>query len=82
MIQSTYCAFWKDEVRQSASFEEIWVPVLLCKMPLKLSSGDLVYYMNFNQDYTCLSIADSKGIKIWSLSTHKLCYVADIGAVR
>lgn len=44
-------------------------------------SGDL-YYMNFNQDYTCLSIADSKGIKIWSLSTHKLCYVADIGAVR
>lgn len=51
-------------------------------MPLKLSSGDPVYYMNFNQDYTCLSIADAKGIKIWSLSTHKLCYVADIGAVR
>ncbi|CAL5219293.1 g1099 [Coccomyxa viridis] len=50
-------------------------------MPLKLSSGDPVYYMNFNQDYTCLSIADAKGIKIWSLSTHKLCYVADIGAV-
>ena len=55
----------------------------LCNtMPLSNPpSGDL-YYMNFNQDYTCLSIADSKGIKIWSLSTHKLCYVADIGAVR
>ncbi|KAK9908866.1 hypothetical protein WJX75_003953 [Coccomyxa subellipsoidea] len=37
--------------------------------------------MNFNQDYTCVSIADYKGIKIYSLVTHNLCYVADIGAV-
>ena len=51
-------------------------------MPLQNPPSSSILYMNFNQDYTCVSIADCKGIKIYSLVTHKLCYVADIGAVR
>ena len=51
-------------------------------MPLQNPPSSSILYMNFNQDYTCVSIADFKGIKIYSLVTHKLCYVADIGAVR
>lgn len=51
-------------------------------MPLQNPPSSSILYMNFNQDYTCVSIADFKGIKIYSLVTHKLCYVADTGAVR
>ena len=51
-------------------------------MPLYHPQGSNILYMTFNQDYSCISLADYKGVKIYSLSTHKLCYVADIGAVR
>lgn len=37
--------------------------------------------LSFNQDATCIAIADEQGIKIYSLDTHKLCYQQDIGAV-
>ncbi|KAK9803652.1 hypothetical protein WJX72_008472 [[Myrmecia] bisecta] len=40
-----------------------------------------ILYMAFNQDYTCISLADYKGIKIYSIDTHKICYQADVGAV-
>ena len=53
-------------------------------MPLQittpLASG--VLYLSFNQDCTCLAIADFRGIKIYSLESHKICYSYDIGAVR
>ena len=53
-------------------------------MPLKNppQEGASILYVGFNQDYTCLSIADFTGIKIYSLDTHKICYQADLGAVR
>jgi autophagy-related protein 18 len=51
-------------------------------MPLHHPPASNILYMTFNQDYSCISLADYKGIKIYSLNTHKLCYVADIGAVR
>jgi hypothetical protein len=41
-----------------------------------------VLYLNFNQDYTCISIADFKGIKIYSLDTYRICYSSEMGAVR
>ena len=38
----------------------------------------------FNQDYSCVVLADSKGIRIFSVdrSTKQLCYQIDVGAVR
>lgn len=54
-------------------------------MPLQLSStpgGGGVAYLSFNQDFTCLAIADFKGIKIYSLDTHNICFSYDVGAVR
>ena len=53
-------------------------------MPLQITSPlrDGVLYLSFNQDCTCLAIADFKGIKIYSLDTHSTCYSYDIGAVR
>lgn len=41
-----------------------------------------ILYLAFNQDNTCISIADYKGIKIYSLETHKVLYQSDLGAVR
>lgn len=37
---------------------------------------------SFNQDNTCIAVADYKGIKIFSLQTHRVCYQADIGSIR
>lgn len=51
---------------------------------LRLSSPSKagIRALSFNQDATCIAIADEKGVKIYSLETHKLCYQQDIGAVR
>jgi len=52
-------------------------------MPLHNPKSSLgILYLNFNQDSSCITIADSSGIKIYSIDTHKLCYTADLGAVR
>lgn len=52
-------------------------------MPLHNPKSALgILYMNFNQDATCITLADSKGIKIYSIDTHKMCYSAELGAVR
>lgn len=51
-------------------------------MPLhKPPSAKGILYLAFNQDNTCISIADYKGIKIYSLETHKVLYQSDLGAV-
>ena len=52
-------------------------------MPLSAppSSTKGLLYLSFNQDVTCISLADYKGIKIYSLDSHKICYLADVGAV-
>eukprot|EP00884_Botryococcus_braunii_P010545 jgi/Botrbrau1/19492/Bobra.0571s0001.1 len=50
-------------------------------MRLVTRSSAGVLYLTFNQDYTCLSIADYKGMKIYSLETHKMCFSSEIGAV-
>ena len=52
-------------------------------MPLhRAPSAKGILYLAFNQDNTCISIADYKGIKIYSLDTHKVLYQSDLGAVR
>ena len=52
-------------------------------MPLHNQKSALgILYLNYNQDATCITIADSKGIKIYSIDTHKVCYAAELGAVR
>ena len=52
-------------------------------MPLhRPPSAKGILYLAFNQDNTCISIADDKGIKIYSLETHKVLYQSDLGAVR
>lgn len=53
-------------------------------MPLQISAPlkNGVLYLSFNQDCTCLAIADFKGIKVYSLETNKICYSRDLGAVR
>lgn len=52
-------------------------------MPLyRPPSAKGILYLAFNQDNTCISIADYKGIKIYSLETHKVLYQSDLGAVR
>ena len=52
-------------------------------MPLHNQKSALgILYLNYNQDATCITIADSKGIKIYSVDTHKVCYAAELGAVR
>ncbi|KAA6416714.1 MAG: autophagy-related 18-like [Trebouxia sp. A1-2] len=51
-------------------------------MPLhRPPSAKGILYLAFNQDNTCISIADYKGIKIYSLETHKVLYQSDLGAV-
>ena len=52
-------------------------------MPLyRPASAKGILYLAFNQDNTCISIADYKGVKIYSLETHKVLYQSDLGAVR
>ena len=52
-------------------------------MPLHNQKSALgILYLSYNQDATCITIADSKGIKIYSIDTHKVCYAAELGAVR
>ena len=46
------------------------------------ASAKGILYLAFNQDNTCISIADYKGVKIYSLETHKVLYQSDLGAVR
>jgi autophagy-related protein 18 len=41
-----------------------------------------VLYLSFNQDYTCIAIADYKGIKIYTIEPNRICYSSEIGAVR
>ncbi|KAK9834076.1 hypothetical protein WJX81_008372 [Elliptochloris bilobata] len=51
-------------------------------MPLHNQRSSLgILYLNFNQDARCITIADAKGIKIYSIDTHKVCYAAELGAV-
>ncbi|KAK9826980.1 hypothetical protein WJX74_002611 [Apatococcus lobatus] len=45
------------------------------------SSSRGILYLSFNQDNTCIAVADYKGIKIFSLQTHRVCYQADIGSI-
>ncbi len=39
-------------------------------------------FLAFNQDATAMSIADMKGIRIFSLETHKQCLNLEIGSIR
>lgn len=34
------------------------------------------------QDYSCLVLADSKGMRIYSVDSKQMCYQIDVGAVR
>ncbi|KAI3428373.1 hypothetical protein D9Q98_006753 [Chlorella vulgaris] len=39
------------------------------------------FYVSFNQDASCCSIADFRGIRIWNLVTHETCLDLPLGAI-
>ena len=39
-------------------------------------------FVTFNQDCTCLCVANSNGITVYSLETHKVVFAAPLGAIR
>ncbi|KAL4427953.1 hypothetical protein ABPG75_002042 [Micractinium tetrahymenae] len=38
-------------------------------------------FLAFNQDCSCVCVADFRGIRIWNLSTHQLCLDLPLGAI-
>jgi hypothetical protein len=36
----------------------------------------------FNQDGTCLALADAAGVRVWSLATGGVVFSAELGAMR
>jgi len=37
--------------------------------------------VRFNQDGTCVCVANSEGIRIYDIGTHQTCYKLSIGAI-
>ncbi|KAK9805371.1 hypothetical protein WJX73_007759 [Symbiochloris irregularis] len=52
-------------------------------MPLQVVSpiSQGLVYLTFNQDSTCIAIADARGIKIYSLDSRKIVYSCELGAI-
>jgi autophagy-related protein 18 len=52
-------------------------------MPLQCGpSSRHLLYLSFNQDYTCVSVATTDGIRIYNIDSQRVCYKNDLGAVR
>ncbi len=45
-------------------------------------SGNGIMSVSFNQDGSCISIADVKGVRIYSIDQHALVYHQDLGSIR
>lgn len=41
-----------------------------------------INYVAFNQEGTCITVATSAGIRIYSIDAHQICYKYDVGSVR
>ena len=54
--------------------------VTLDQNPTEMCTHDLVELLV--QDFSCIVLADSKGLRIFSVDTKQACYQIDVGGVR